>query len=398
MSVPLDLPDLPRPVLCIVDELTAAGHASLLVGVCVREWMAGRSPSEFEVSTTAPISDVLDLFPRSIPTRPGNAMVPTIAGPVDVTSTPAGRSPEEELEQRDVTINAMGYDPKRCELHDPWDGRNDLAKGVLRAVPTATDAFSKDALVALRVVRMVATLSFEVDGDLERALSGVGNSLRRITPQRLRYELSTALLAPGAGEALHLLKRTGIEAILAPGVSDEAPSVVRALPFDLTVRLAGWLRGTHAGSILRKMRFSRPLVARVERLVRAHPIDANSDPGHRANIHRLIKRMSEREVEALFSLRRAELASTRGPDAAWARLEVLATTLDQVREERALKQQRNTLAIDGAAVMAFLGCIPGPSVGRALQHLTERVVRDPSLNTRAALEEILTEWARENES
>ncbi len=396
---PLDLSDLPLPVLRVVDELAGAGHTSLLVGACVRDWMAGRSPSDFEVSTAATHSEVLDLFPRSIPTRPNNAMVPTAAGPVDVMTTTAGRSPAEALAQRDFTIHAMGYDPRRRELHDPFAGRHDLAKGLLRAVTPAGEAFSKDALVALRVVRLVATLSLEVDGDLERAMGGVAGSLRRVAQQRVRFEISTILLAPGAPEALHLLRRSGIEEILAPGVLDDAPAVVRALPFDLAIRLAGWLRGTHSAGILRRMRFPRALAARVERLVRIHPIDAGQ-PNRLSNLHRLIKRTSEDDIAVLFALRRAEIASPRveGREVALARLEALAAALDQVREELALKRRRTDLVIDGAGVMSFLGWEPGPDVGRALRHLTTCVARDPALNTRASLEAILLEWAREQAS
>ena len=46
--------------------------------------------------------------------------------------------------------------------------------------------------------------------------------------------------------------------------------------------------------------------------------------------------------------------------------------------------------------MSFFGWEPGPSVGRALGHLTACVARDPALNTRSSLEAILSEWAREH--
>ena len=400
MPVPLDLPNLPPAVLRVVDELARAGHASLLVGACVRDWMAGLTPSVIEVSTAASGSAVLDLFPRSVPTRPDNAMVPTSAGPVDVTTTPGERSPEDALAQRDFTIHAMGYDALRRELYDPFGGRRDLAKGLLRAVAPAAQIFSYDPLRALRAVRLVATLSLDVDGDLERAMGKVGGALRRVAQHRVRFEIQTTLLAAGAPAALHLLKRTGLEEALAPGVLEDAPAVVGALPFDLAVRLAGWLRGTHSAKILRRMRFRRPVTSRVDRLVRMHPIDVGLEPGHKANVHRLIKRTSEDEIAALFALRRAEIASLQvaGRDIALAHLEALADAINQLREEHALKQRRTELVLDGAGVMSFLGCEPGPSVGLALRHLTACVDRDPALNTRAGLEAILLEWARENVS
>jgi len=400
MPVPLDLSALPPPVLRIVEELDRAGHASLLVGVCVREWIAGRCPTEIEISTEATPSAVLALFPRSVPIRPGTAMVPTTSVPVDVTATPGGGSPESALALRDFTLHAMGYDPLRGELHDPFAGRHDLAKGLLRAVAPAADVFFEDPLRALRAVRLAATLRVDVDGELERAMAAVGDALRRVAQPRVRFEIEATLLAVGAPKALHLLKRTGLEALLAPGVRDDAPAVVGALPFDLSLRLAGWLRDTHAAKILRRMRFRRPLVSRVDRLVRMHPIDVGLEPGHKVGLQRLINRSSEEEIAALLSLRRAELAApdVAGRDAALYRVEALAAAIDRAREELALKRRRTDLVIDGAGVMSLLGCGPGPLIGRALRHLTACVARDPALNTRGTLEAILSDWAREHVS
>jgi tRNA nucleotidyltransferase (CCA-adding enzyme) len=50
------------------------------------------------------------------------------------------------------------------------------------------------------------------------------------------------------------------------------------------------------------------------------------------------------------------------------------------------------LALDGRAVMAILGAGPGPHVGEALRHLLDRVLEDPSLNDREALEGELRAW------
>jgi tRNA nucleotidyltransferase (CCA-adding enzyme) len=52
------------------------------------------------------------------------------------------------------------------------------------------------------------------------------------------------------------------------------------------------------------------------------------------------------------------------------------------------------LALDGGAVMRFLEIPPGPSVGEALRHLLDRVLEEPALNNRAALEVELSRWWR----
>jgi hypothetical protein len=138
-------------------------------------------------------------------------------------------------------------------------------------------------------------------------MAGAREGLGRIAPERVRRELDLMLLAPGAAAGIALLRRSGIEATLAPGAAADAGPVVATLPLDLELRLAGWLRGADAGSILRRLRFSRRTVHRVERLLRLHPIEAGLDPGGDAAVRRLIKRAGEQDLHACVALRSAEL-------------------------------------------------------------------------------------------
>ena len=67
----------------------------------------------------------------------------------------------------------------------------------------------------------------------------------------------------------------------------------------------------------------------------------------------------------------------------------LETGVNRIRRAGALALQRQDLAIDGEFVMGVIGSVPGPSVGRALRHLTLRVVEDPSLNTPEKLRKVI---------
>jgi tRNA nucleotidyltransferase (CCA-adding enzyme) len=175
--------------------------------------------------------------------------------------------------------------------------------------------------------------------------------------------------------------------------------VVAALPFDLDLRLAGWLRGARAASIVQRLRFSRRAVDRVARLLSLHPVEAVGDPTRDADVRRLLKRAGEDEGATLIALRRAELccgkrAGSERANAALTRLDALEAGIERVRRAGALALRRFDLAIAGKQVMEILACDAGPQVGQALQHLTDRVVEDPSLNTPEALRALLEEWAR----
>ncbi len=391
---------VPTAVLNLVRALGDAGHEAVLVGGGVRDLLRGVAVSDFDVATAAPPEVVLELFPRAVPIglAHGTVMVPTKAGPVDVTSYRSGGNLRDDLAHRDFTLNALAWSPERATLIDPFDGRLDLAQGRLRAVGSARERLEEDPLRILRAARLVAQLGFTADAELEQAIAQACETLARVARERVRRELALLLLAPHAGAGLALLRRTQAESVLAPGAAGDAAEVVPALPLDLELRLAGWLRGARADLVLRDHRYARRTVARVERLLRLHPIERGAEAGHDASLRRLLRRAGETDFDGLVALRRAELelgeASRRSDaEAARQRLHQLEQAAARVQRSGALALHRFDLAIRGDEVMRLLGCRPGPQVGRALRFLTECVIEDPACNTPDRLRERLASWA-----
>ena len=68
---------------------------------------------------------------------------------------------EEAARRRDFTINAIMFDPLVGEFLDPYDGRADLQRGVLRVVDPST--FIEDSLRVLRAVQFAARFEYEID-------------------------------------------------------------------------------------------------------------------------------------------------------------------------------------------------------------------------------------------
>ncbi len=373
-----------------VRVLRDAGHEAWLVGGCVRDLLRGVAVGDFDVTTSAPPEAVLALFPKAVPTgiRHGTVMLPTRAGPLDITTFRAGPTLRDDLAHRDFTVNAMAWDPASGTIVDPWGGAQDLASGRLHAVGSARERFGEDPLRALRAARISAALGLEPDAEIEPAMQEARTALRGVARERVRREIEALLLASGVVPALALLRRTGIEADIAPGTAADAGPVVAMLPRDLALRLAGWLRGTQAESIVLKLRFPRRVVAEVTRLVALHPIDARRLRGD-VDVRRLVRRVGEACLARLSALREAEIAAmpasqTESAAAQRAALAALRDRIDRV-------QRAGVLAIDGATIMATLGCGPGPAVGAALHFLTDCVLEDPTCNTRQALIEKLTE-------
>ena len=394
---PVDPARISAGAWAVLRTLLDAGFDACLVGGCVRDLVRGARVQDFDVATSAPPERALELFPRAVPIglRHGTVMVPTADGPVDVTSFRAGARVEDDLALRDLTVNAMAWDPRREALIDPFGGQADLAARRLRAVGSAHARFAEDPLRALRAARLAAQLGFAVDPSIEPAMAEARPALRGVARERIRHELEALLVAPHADAGLRLLRRAGIEGDLAPGAAADAPALVAALEPRLPLRLAAWLRGSPAESILLRLRFPRALAQQVSRLLGLHPIEEQVDPQRPVALRRLLRRADPESLAMLFALREAELARAGAAGApARERLEALRRSLEQVRSEGSLALHRRDLALQGREVMQILGCGPGRRVGQALEYLTEQVLEDPSRNDSRALRSLLEAWSR----
>jgi tRNA nucleotidyltransferase (CCA-adding enzyme) len=391
-------PFAPSAVVQIGQKMIEAGHAAFLVGPGLRDLLAGTLPSHFELSTDAPISEILKLFPNGvlIGKRRDTVMVPSQAGPVDVTPFRAGARIENDLARRDFTINAIAYDIADQKWIDPHGGRADLETGLIRAVGRARDRIDEDPIRALRGVRLAATRGWELDQEVETALESAQTALTKIPREPVRRELVAILLSAGVARALEQLDRSRITSQLAPGATLGSGAVVARLPRDLELRLAGWFRGANVRVALQRLRFTRSTIDRVELLLRYHHAGGQTDTMRPAATARFARRIGVHNLAALIALREAEIETDGdAPAAARNALQGLRTSLASLRDSERTASGRSQLAISGADVMACLNCQPGPHVGRAIDYLAERIRVNPTLNSPDALRDLLRNWIDE---
>lgn len=403
-STPPDWPSIandaiPPAVDELLNRLESAGFEVFLVGGCVRDLLRGLPVRDFDITTSASPEQALECFPRAIPIglQHGTIMVPTGAGPVDVTTFRSGGRIEDDLAHRDFTVNAIAYHVDRGHWIDPHHGRDDLAAGVLRAVGAPEARLAEDPLRALRAVRLAVQLGLVIEPKLFAALAGVRPELGRVARERVRRELESILLASDAGRGVRLLRECGLEGDLAPDTFPDGPALLDVLPRELTVRLAAWLLARNPEPVLQRLRFPTAIVRRVARLLAAHPVDEMVDPRSGASLRRLVRRVGEENLETLFELREAELVasstlSEHERSGVRARLDQLRATLAQIRARGAMAHHRRDLAIGGREVMEILRCGPSPTVGRALDYLTDCIVEEPACNTPSQLRRRLESW------
>jgi tRNA nucleotidyltransferase/poly(A) polymerase len=394
-------PSAPSAVVQVGQKVIEAGHAGFLVGPGLRDLLVGTLPSHYELSTDAPLSAVLELFPNGvlIGKRRDTVMVPSQAGPVDVTPFRAGARIENDLAHRDFTINAIAYDIADRKWIDPHGGRVDLENGLIRAVGRARDRIAEDPLRALRGVRLAATRGWELDQEVEAALESAQTALAAIPREPVRRELVAILLSAGVERALEQLDRSRITSQLAPGATSGSGAVVARLPRDLELRLAGWLRGAKARTALQRLRFSRPTIDRVELLLRYHYADGQTDTLNPVAAARFARRAGTHNLAGLIALREAEIETADdAPAEARNALQALRASLASLRDSERTASGRSQLLISGADVMECLGCQPGRRVGRAINYLAERIRLNPTLNTPDALRDLLRGWTDDTDN
>ena len=104
----------------------------------------------------------------------------------------------EDLRRRDFTINAMAMD-RRGEIADPFGGRADLEKEIIRAVGNPETRFREDGLRILRALRFAAVLDFRIEKDTEAALFSCRDLLAGISAERIFAELKKLVAGKAAG-------------------------------------------------------------------------------------------------------------------------------------------------------------------------------------------------------
>ena len=212
--------------LHIVRTLRARGYQALLAGGCVRDWVMGQAPADWDVATDAEPEAVMQLFEHTVPVgvRFGIVVVVLEDGQYEVARFRRdgcyldGRHPEsvafatpvEDAQRRDFTINGMFYDPLAGELIDHVGGQQDIGRGLVRAIGPPQERFAEDYLRMLRAVRFAARLDFEIDADTLAAIREGAGRIHRISPERIRDELTRILTQGNAARGAQLLLETGL--------------------------------------------------------------------------------------------------------------------------------------------------------------------------------------------
>lgn len=220
----------------VVNELTDSGFKAYPVGGCIRDSLLGKIPNDWDITTNAKPEEILEVFKDyktlDIGRRFGTISVQVEDYFIEVTTMRKesdyddGRHPSsviffddiyEDLNRRDLTINAMAYDIYSNTLIDPFRGQLDLKKKIIRTVGEPEVRFNEDALRILRAIRFSAQLDFRIDYKTLYNISKYSYLLKNVAMERIRVELDKILLSDNY-PALRNLYNTGIFKVLFPEI------------------------------------------------------------------------------------------------------------------------------------------------------------------------------------
>ena len=223
--------DLKKLAEQIIRTLREHNHQAYLVGGCVRDLLLGREPDDYDVATDATADQVMRIFPEAyaVGAQFGVVLVPLKLSEGDVASNVStgrsvvevatfrsdigysdgrhpdkvrfSKSPQEDVERRDFTINGMLLDPATGQVLDYVGGQKDLQAKSIRTIGRPELRFAEDKLRMLRAVRFAARFGFTIEPEAFAAIKKLAPDIHQVSQERVRDELTKMLTEGQARQA-----------------------------------------------------------------------------------------------------------------------------------------------------------------------------------------------------
>jgi len=441
---------IPLEALELQDNFRKNNFELYLVGGSVRDLLLGKNVADWDFTTDATPLEIQEMYPDSfydntfgtvgIPVKDEAAEtkflfeVTTFRTEQEYsdnrhpTNVSWGKSIEEDLERRDFTINAIALrfaqgESLNPEIVDPYNGREDLKKKLIRAVGDPAKRFKEDALRLMRAIRLATQLEFDIEENTLAEIQKDAELLSNISKERVRDEMLKLLGSEYPADGVMLLKNTNLlkevlpELIEGIGVSQERPgrhhttdvfthninSLKYCASTDPIVRFATLIHDVAkprvasndqdgfvifhnheivgsrmAYEICDRLRFSKKERGKIVMLVRWHmfTVDENTTD---AAIRRFIRRVGVENIRDMIALRIGDrLGSGTATAESW-RLKLFQKRIEEQLAPAPFSIK--DLAIDGRDIMGILKIPPSRKVGEILEKLFLEVDEDLEKNT-----------------
>lgn len=388
------------------------GFKAYLVGGCVRDLLMGVSPKDWDITTNATPEQSMEIFPKNFPSGIEHGTITAILGPskeeFEITtfrtegSYSNGRSPDsvsfvqsvdDDLSRRDLTINAIAYDPVSGEIVDPFGGLKDIQNKVIKAVGNPDTRFLEDGLRTLRVARFASRFGFSVDESTKDAIANNLSTLSKVSKERVRDELLKTLRTPDPATGLHILMDSGAIQVMDPLLANLSNSVIDSLNNcngSIEVKLALLLSDFTIQDVvacLKRLKCSNSEVKKVSFLLscleKYKIFEASQDKVSARKFLSFVKDNAPDSYELSLNdfvilAKCLDLGSI--------------SSLEKFFNDKVIS--RKELNISGNDLISRLEMKPGPTIKQTLDKLYDAVKEDPELNNTETLLELAKKFEK----
>lgn len=235
---------VPKEVTKVMKALTDAGFAGYAVGECVIGSLMGEKPYAWDIATSAGFDELVKLLPDADVLSEKYSvlrqeLVEEVRGEddevlgeegiiIDIASYRKGNAAakavdgiftdkiEEDLARRDFTVDAIAVNPylSTDSVIDPYGGRDDVRKKLVKTVGDADKAFKEEPILMMKAVRYAAQFDFDLSKSVYEAILANYRLLENVKPEKIRDEFTDIMGAVHAGKGLNMLMDTGIIRII----------------------------------------------------------------------------------------------------------------------------------------------------------------------------------------
>lgn len=240
---------IPKHVISCLENLWSAGFEAFIVGGCVRDYLLGTKPSDWDITTNATPEEIQDMFTKlgmttfyensfgtvgvAIKTSENKQEIIEITTYRSESSYSDNRRPDkviwsksinEDLKRRDFTINAIALSPinGKISIIDPFNGQEDIKKMTIRAVGNPEERITEDALRMIRAIRFKTVLPGQwiIEKHTENAIKKNITTLQKISQERLRDELVKIISSENSAEGIENLRIYGLLKYIIPELEE----------------------------------------------------------------------------------------------------------------------------------------------------------------------------------
>ncbi|OGV45278.1 MAG: hypothetical protein A2017_08730 [Lentisphaerae bacterium GWF2_44_16] len=249
-----------------VDRLQQSGFETYIVGGAVRDFLIGREPKDYDISTAASPEQVKDVFGKRRTFIIGRRfrLVQLFHGEEIIEISTFRREPskeenrplekhrhrhhpenmifhdnefgssEEDAWRRDFTVNAIFYDPIADKIMDHTGlGVTDLNSGIVRAIGTPLLRFEEDPVRILRALKLAGQYGFKLEEETEKALFSSLSLILHASGSRLSLELEKILKNPYSDKIFNAFYEYGFLQYFLPNLQSQWESEVFKYSLEL---------------------------------------------------------------------------------------------------------------------------------------------------------------------